>query len=105
MKYLKKFELIDYDESPEKGNYVLCEEDNIIINKLIKDKIGIIIRVDHTVDNPYLVKFLEIIDSFNIKNPYLFNNNCRWFKKHEILHFSNDREELSALISAKKYNL
>ena len=96
---------------PKKGDYVLCEEKQEFsetINKLIKDKIGIIVDVNNYEHNPYNVKFLELIDISKMTRPdryHLFNDNCRTFNESEIIHFSKDREYLEALINSKKYNI
>jgi len=89
MKYIKTYE--QNNVKPNIGDYVIIDIDwrNFRFEKHIKDRIGVI--TDYKSDTGiYIIQFPDLEWYFYIEN---------------IKHFSNDKSDLEAIITSKKYNL
>jgi hypothetical protein len=113
MKYIKKFNENIHNRDPQIGDYVIVYADyfdSYILN-FLKNNIGRIESIEHTLydnddlddlsvlddDYPYRVRFDEIIPISN--RSYIDIN------REEIDKFSETKEDLEAMLNAKKYNL
>jgi hypothetical protein len=103
MKHLKIYEEL-YDE-PNIGDYVICKLNivNSILDNFYQTTIGKIvsaIRISPT-KRLYRVEYENTPDKNGTKQfPHR-----REFATDEILHYSKNREDLEAILDAKKYNL
>jgi len=106
MKYLKTFESID---EPKEGDYIIAKLPNHLAYKdtaeiFCHNNIGQIIGIIYNnIDKPiYKVKYENVPAGLKISN---LNNNIRGFFKKDFELWSKDKEELEAMIAAKKYNI
>jgi hypothetical protein len=113
MKYIKLYEELNV-KIPQIHDYVLCveseyeddtiNESEINLNNFISSNIGIIIKVKISVKSKYdyHIKYENVPDDIAM---YFEYDNTRWSVKSDIIHWSNDREDLEALLAIKKYNI
>jgi hypothetical protein len=107
MRYLKTFESID---EPKEGDYIIAKSTNRhigthAVDVFCRNNIGQIIGIiyDRIPDKPiYKVKYENVPAGLKISN---LNNNIRGFFKKDFELWSKDKEELEAMIAAKKYNI
>lgn len=113
MKHIKSYENIN-DDNPQIGDYVICEEQNAMINysklnNFFKNNPGKIKNItDHDINN-YVIEFYNVpkdlyISYFDIvqgeENLY-----TRPMSRNELIVFSKNIKDLEFKLSAKKYNL
>jgi len=103
MKHLKTYESLS--DKPEIGDYVICEDEEIISNNtfrpFIKNNIGQIIEIDEKPPE-YNIKYENI--PTHLLNDYFYDD-ARYFYRKEIKYFSDNKEDLEILMNANKYNL
>jgi hypothetical protein len=127
MKHLQKYENFLTDlfkkksDEPRVGDYVLCERDNSnnhmgtakLCSDFIENNIGLIInhlksKISDS-EEVFRVKYENVPEK--LKGGWFFHSkeliNCYYYitKKHEIKHWSKNREDLETILSANKYNL
>ena len=104
MKYIKLFEKLS--EEPAVGDYVICEDPDVDyrdLNEFLKFNIGELRKINHREDinYKYTVEFENI--PYNLSS--YFSDDSRSFRRAEITHFSNNKEDLNLIVVANKYNL
>lgn len=110
MKYLKHFE--EKKENPKIGDYVICKErhnnnpDMKGITDFISNNIGEIVFGSYNADDgehyDYKIKYN------NIPTNLIFGFNEYYERpmyRSEIIEWSENKEDLKQIITAKKYNL
>ena len=120
MKYLIIYE--NFKKEPETGDYVICKEKSLIkdvdVCDFISNNIG---RIFHYINNDeldeysvskdyrYIIKYDNVPANINkyfrgmegFKQP----EKSRRMSRDEIIYWSKNREDLEAILDAKKYNL
>ena len=102
MKYLKTFE--QNSNEPEPGDYVICEDSGTFTGELdefIKNHVGQFIQMD-AVGDFYIIRY-ENIPNY-LKGGFYYND-CTIMERHEIKHWSKNKEDLEIILSLNKYNL
>jgi hypothetical protein len=100
MKYIKTFE--SKNKTPEVGDYVICEDDfgNEIITNFISSTAGKIKKkLKGNLDSHTYLVYYENAPNIG------FRNSCREMTLKDIIHFSKNKEDLEAILAAKKYNM
>jgi len=106
MKYLKT-----YEENAELqiGNFVLCKEVSAIkdLQNFISENIGQYIRKQHQKNNIYYIIEYENVPKnlksyFTMKEYNKTQYNCRQMSKRELVHWSKNKEDLEAILTANK---
>ena len=100
MKYLKTFER---NKNPQIGDYVICQEydTNDDILKFINNNIGVLVEINNDHFN-YLIEYENIPN--NIIS-YFRHGNQRQMTLGEIIHCSDNKEDLELILNANKYNI
>lgn len=108
MKYIKSFEKqLTTEEKESIGNYVIVNPISSTPNerKFFNNNIGKIVGISiNPVGNENSIKVeydKNIIPSYVILN----KDNTYYVKKYEIIHEYKDKEELSAYLYSKKFNI
>ena len=110
MKYLKNFEM-NYNQ-PKVGNYVICTDletdDDTHFKYFINNNIGYLMRKNYIeVDYPCLVIYNNL--PFRFRDYTIDDNNTIKMRRDEIIHYSNNKEELEEILkiklSAKNFNI
>ena len=101
----KMFETIN-ENSPEIGDYVICNEiDSEFedeINLFISNNVGEFVRFDiYDAKYPYYIYYENAPDNLKV---YFFNN-ARNMRIDEISYWSKNKEELELILKSKKFNL
>ena len=104
---IKKFnDNLDY---PKINDYVICKDITGVLNNYIEDKVVQLIGFsDYKLPlYPYIIKYDLDEDSLNVLSNYIARgyDNAFYFSEIEILYFSEDKEELKAILSGKKFNI
>lgn len=117
MKYLKSLYENIISTEPKIGDYVICTdiEDKPEFINFLNNNIGKIVMIKRNIPdndkltNVYVAKFDNIPE--NIKSFFKYrsiNNthyNLRGFYPHEIINFSENKNDLLTYLTANKYNL
>ena len=116
MKHIKLYE--KYNKSPKLGDYVICyeseldrddDEDDKRCKDFLSKNIGIIVKVDYKKGSSnfdYLVQYFNIPENLYIYFKFKETlKGCRAMYKNEIVEWSKDKEDMEAILNAKKYNL
>jgi len=104
MKHIKEFENLNNNELGI-NDYVICKETGSL-NEFLSLNIGQVIQVDKYDRTLYVIEYKNVPEFLSyrflcpIKDKFLRN-----MYKYEIKYWSKDREDLEAIIEAKKYNL
>jgi len=109
MKHLKTFENINthlrtQKEEPKVGDYVICKEIYSTypdVKKFTINNIGTIISTSEPYPFVYLIAYENV--PYNIK--YYFENDTLYMSFKEIVEYSENKEDLEAILAANKYNL
>ena len=112
MKYIKKFENLNF---PEVGEYVICEADKLLFNNLndfLLAHVGQLIKIGNRNTMPYVIEFDVLYDDFPELKNYRATNYSDELKKlriefsrKEIIYISKDKEYLESILATNKYNL
>jgi hypothetical protein len=111
MKHVKKYET--HNIEPKVGDYVICyreidmDSSDIykILHRFINNNIGLIVS-KYTGDTLYVVRYYDIpleISGF-FSHGGIFDD-CINIFEHDMLYFSDNREELKLKFHTIKYNL
>ena len=113
MKYLKSYKKSTEDDlsnSPQPGDYVICEEEDIAeeLENFINNNIGQFIEYSKRQNqiNYHLIQYNNIPN--NILRFFKHSStlpNCRFMVLEEIKHWSPNKEKLEPIILAKKFNI
>ena len=118
MKYLKYYELINQDK-PKIGDYVICRqgkshlsEEHERVQKLLTTIIGQIVD-DQGRYNNVAIAFEEddIPPELNDFFSHRYKENLtkykylRWMRENEVEYWSENKEDLISVLTAKNYNL
>lgn len=104
MKYLKQFE---EKNKLSIGDYVLCHTKGQYVNNsdetinFINNNVGRYIKYSRGYDLKYGVKYENI--PFNLEKN--LDLDLLWFDKHEIIDYSDNKEELELKLAANKFNI
>jgi len=106
MKILKFNENSNKNE-PKVGDYVICYySDNDVVNDTINNKIGIIVKINYDNNYPFKVKYnISYRDRSITREFKLKNSNSFEFNRSEIIHFSEDKDELEIILNSNKFNI
>lgn len=105
----KLYEKVDSGE-PKIGDYVLCYEERNdylngkYLNEFYLKNIGKIVNIDDDRSIPYIIEY----ENIPIKLDVWFHDlilNCRNMSRSEIIHWSENKEDLEIFIQSNKYNL
>ena len=121
MKHLKVYESLD-KVSLEIGDYVICREYTVFkeLNEFISSNIGEYIAFIPDYDDSYVIRYNNIPkemskfftiearpgsnrDSEHERNMQFYD--CRSMIFSEIIHWSEDREDLEIILNTNKYNI
>jgi len=113
MKHIKTYE---NNKRLRLGNYVIVHEvtttHSAHLNKFFDNNIGKYVKYDIEADNKYCIEYENVPDEmqpffFDSGDFQLYNSNShiRWFDRYEIIHFSNNKEDLKLILTTNKYNL
>jgi len=104
MKYIKLYEnILPLDGESKTGDYVICNDFSIpqTINTI--GRIELRLNVNNY---PYYIKFDDdFMDSLDGEELSYFQEGLRKMSKDEIIHFSQNREDLETIINSNRYNL
>ena len=113
--YLKTYE--NFKKEPEAGDYVICNENNNLSSNIcnfISNNIGKIVyyinndefkKYNVQKDYRYIIEYDNIPANIQTYFSYTVAEDCRRMSRDEIIYWSKNREDLEAIIDAKKYNL
>ena len=102
MKHLKTFENINVNE-PKIGDYAICNDSNKnYLNKFLLTNIGKIVDINIYKYYPYIVNYDNVPEDYYEAFSHPTYIDSRDFKREEILYFSENIEDLKAIL---KYNL
>ena len=106
MKYLKKYEDTNINK-PKVGDYVLCEEkytENVTVQyqdvlNFISNNVGVIKFIRN---NDFYVAYNNVPQELT---RFFRDENSRRMENSEIKYWSDNKEELEAILASKKYNI
>lgn len=122
---ITKFKIFESSsETPQIGDYVICENHDIGSSLLLKDlqefldsNIGIVVEIQEGIFSDYFKNFYQIEDGngykikfddvpFDIANDFCTEDEgVMMFNSNEIVYHSSRKEDCEAYFTAKKYNL
>ena len=114
MMHIKTYEhrSLHIDE-PQVGDYVICREHFIPAKDtvdFISNNVGHLVMIkENNIKSAafrgYIVQYENIPKDIRGFGRYYNFENCRLMRRHEILHWSKNKEDLEIYIDVKRYNL
>ena len=100
-------------KNPKPGDYVLCEDNTFLRpeeKEFIDNNIGRMISKEKYATNPYCIQYENIPDAYIRRGTFTYSksddtDDCRWFKRYEILYFSPNKEDIEYILKMRDYNL
>lgn len=105
-------DIIPEEGEPKVGDYVICEINfgdsgyaNIKLQEFLTNTVGRIVAIKDNYTHNYYVKYDTLPKKLKRHIQPGYTDNIITFRKRSIKYFSENREDLEAMLQAKKYNL